>query len=135
MAEGLSAEASLSIRHQTPWWPRSTTQLGTGQGQEGKGCAWGQWPQDDAGGLGFAWPCMQPDPSPHMVTHLTGHHPELHPAPVALFCIYPVGGLGGGGRVRTPQPSLSKMPTSHRREKTQRGKGHARSVRTRGRSL
>lgn len=79
-----------------------TTQLGTGQGQEEKGCAWGQWPQDEAGGLGFAWPCMQPDPSHHTVTHLTGHHPELHPAPVALFCIYPVGGLEGGGQSQNP---------------------------------
>lgn len=43
-------------------------------------------------------------PPPPQRTHLAGHHPELHPAPVALLGVHPVGGLGVG-RVRVTQPA------------------------------
>lgn len=40
-------------------------------------------------------------------THLAGHHPELHPASVALLSIHPVGGLGAD-RIRITQRPPSR---------------------------
>lgn len=63
--------------------------------------SWGQW-----GVWGRPW-------GGH--THLAGHHPELHPAAVALLSIHPVGGLGGRQNQDRNAPTFpAKVPASHK---------------------
>lgn len=87
------------------------------------------------GGPGFTWPCMRLGPSPHTVHSPCGSPPRTAPCTGGTPPHLPSQEPGKVGRVRTPQPSLSKIPASHRRGKTWCGQTPHRSEWTRGRSL